>query len=90
MLGFLLSNIEKKVVLKFQKNAGYIFRETKTSNKMKLTETNDSIIIEDKLPDTSELENWILGFGEKVEVKEPKELRTKIKLRLEACIEKYR
>ena len=50
----------------------------------------DSIIIEDKLPDTSELENWILGFGEKVEVKEPKELRTKIKLRLEACIEKYR
>ncbi len=90
MLGFLLSNIEKKVVLKFQKNAGYIFKETKTSSKMKFKETKESIIIEDKLPDTSELENWILGFGEKVEVLEPLELREKIKMRLKESIEKYK
>ncbi len=89
MLGFLLSNKEKKVVLKFKKNAGYIFKETKTSNKMKIKETNEAIIIEDNLADTLELENWILGFGEKVEVLQPLDLRARIKERIKVSLNSY-
>jgi predicted DNA-binding transcriptional regulator YafY len=33
--------------------------------------------------------SWLLGFGEKVELIEPKELREKLKIRLEKSIKKY-
>ena len=46
-------------------------------------------MIEDVLADSLEIENWIIGFGEKVEVLEPKELRNKIKTRLKAATKKY-
>ena len=46
-------------------------------------------MIEDILPYTLELENWIVGFGEKVEVLEPKELRKKIKQRFKAAVANY-
>ena len=89
LLGFLLSDQTIKVVLKFEKNAGFILKETPTSKKMIMNEHDDSIVIEDILPYTLELENWIVGFGEKVEVLEPKELRKKIKQRFKAAVANY-
>ena len=56
---------------------------------MRLDEHSDSIIIEDVLADSLELENWIIGFGEKVEVLEPKMLRDKIQKRLKDAVKKY-
>lgn len=89
LLGFSFSDQDIRVILKFEKNAGYVFKETPTSKKMRLDEHDDSIVIEDVLADSLELENWIIGFGEKVEVLEPKELRNKIKTRLKAATKKY-
>lgn len=89
LLGFLLSEQNIRVVIKFEKKAGYIFKETPTSKKMKLDEYDDAIIIEDVLPYTLDLENWILGFSEKAEVLEPEELRNKIKDRVKMAAKVY-
>ena len=78
-----------RVVLKFEKNAGYILKETPTSKKMRLDEHDDSIVIEDLVANSLELENWIIGFGEKVEVLEPAELRNKIKQRIKLAAKNY-
>ena len=43
---------------------------------MKMYVEDDAVIIEDVLPYNFELENWILGFAERVEV--PAELKEKI------------
>ena len=56
---------------------------------MRLDEHDDSIVIEDLLANSLELENWIIGFGEKVEVLEPAELRNKIKQRLKLAVKNY-
>ncbi len=56
---------------------------------MKIKETNEAIIIEDNLADTLELENWILGFGEKVEVLQPLDLRARIKERIKVSLNSY-
>ena len=89
ILGFSFSEQDVRLVLKFDKNAGHILKETPTSKKMRLDEHSDSIIMEDVLPNSLELENWIIGFGEKVEVLEPIELRDKIKQRLREATKKY-
>ena len=89
ILGFSFSEQNIRIVLKFEKNAGFILKETPTSKKMRLDEHEDSIIIEDVLDNTLELENWIIGFGEKVEVMEPKKLRDKIKERLRSAAKNY-
>ena len=88
-LGFLLSSEDLRVVLKFEKNAGFIFEETPTSKKMKMYVEDDAVIIEDVLPYNFELENWILGFAERVEVMEPLELKEKIVSRLKMAVKKY-
>ena len=80
---------EKYPTKQIEKNAGFILKETPTSKKMRLDEHEDSIIIEDVLSNSLELENWIISFGEKVEVLEPIELRDKIKQRLRAAAKKY-
>ena len=59
-MGFSFSDQDIRVVLKFEKNAGYVFKETPTSKKTRLDEHDDSIVIEDVLADSLELENWIL------------------------------
>ena len=56
---------------------------------MRLDEHDDSIVIEDLVANSLELENWIIGFGEKVEVLEPVELRNKIKQRLKLAVNNY-
>ena len=89
IIGFSFSEQNMRVVLKFEKNAGYILKETPTSKKMRLDEHDDSIVIEDLLPNSLELENWIIGFGEKVEVLEPAELRNKIKQRIKLAAKNY-
>lgn len=89
LLGFSFSDQNIRIVLKFEKNAGFVFKETPTSKKMRLDEHSDSIIIEDVLADSLELENWIIGYGEKVEVLEPKPLRDKIQKRLKDAVKKY-
>ena len=89
ILGFSFSEQDVRLVLKFDKNAGYILKETPTSKKMKLDEHENSIVIEDVLPNSLELENWIIGFGEKVEVLEPQELRKRIKDRLKMAAKAY-
>ena len=89
ILGFSFSEQNMRVVLKFEKNAGYILKETPTSKKMRLDEHDDSIVIEDLVANSLELENWIIGFGEKVEVLEPVELRNKIKQRLKLAVNNY-
>ena len=50
---------------------------------------DDAVIIEDVLPYNFELENWILGFAERVEVMEPLELKEKIVSRLKMAVKKY-
>ena len=56
---------------------------------MKMYVEDDAVIIEDVLPYNLELENWILGFAERVEVMEPAELKEKITNRLKMAVKKY-
>ena len=56
---------------------------------MKMYVEDDAVIIEDVLPYNFELENWILGFAERVEVLEPAELKEKIVSRLKMAVKKY-
>lgn len=78
--GFLLSDRQITIQLRFTDfvTASHLL-ETPLAEDQKVHHDKDgSVLVEATVPDTARLRWWILGFGEQVEVLEPKELRAEI------------
>ena len=74
----------------FEKDATLHLEETPVSADQRLTEQPDGmILVEATVADTGQLRWWLLGFGGRVEVLEPQELRHEIKNHALKMIEKY-
>jgi len=78
------------IKLKFNPIIGSIARETTwhSSQESKM-QPDGSAIVTFKVPITTELESFILGWGDKVEVLEPEKLRDKIAKMAEATLKIY-
>lgn len=75
-IGFLINNKPIDLVAVFQPMAGFHLTETPVANDQELTQQADGTYrLKVTLPDTSQLRWWLLGFGDKVEVKSPIGLR---------------
>ena len=69
---------EKKIKLKVLFDAGTVshLRETKLSSDQTLKDQNNGLVLlEANVLDTMELRQWLLGFGENIEVLKPKKMR---------------
>jgi len=74
----------------FNKDIAAHLYETPLSDNQVITEMeNDMVMIEASVLDTSQLRWWLLGFGEKVEVIEPKTLREEFTIRAEKIYSQY-
>lgn len=79
-IGFLINEKPINLVAIFQPMAGFHLTETPVAEDQELTQLKDgSYQLKVTLPDTSQLRWWLLGFGEQVEIKKPKSLRTEFK-----------
>lgn len=79
-----------KLKVLFDKGAAPYLYETKTAPRQKLTEQADGkVLLEVNVRDDVQLRWWLKGFGDRVEVVEPAELRDEfIKLAMKMA-EKY-
>ncbi len=79
-IGFLVDHMLINLKAKFTRTAGFHLSETPVTKNQKLSILNDgSYLLEARLPNTSQLRWWLLGFGSGVEVIEPKNLRNEFK-----------
>ena len=79
-IGFLISKQPIHLHAKFDSRSGFHLTETPISESQKLTTQADgSYLLKAKLPDTSQLRWWLLGFGSGVEVLKPASLRKEFK-----------
>ena len=75
-IGYLISEKPISLEVKFQSMAGFHLTETPISETQELKILNDGrYLLKAKLPNTSQLRWWLLGFGDQVEVIKPKSLR---------------
>ena len=80
-IGFLINNKPVTLEAIFQPMAGFHLTETPISIDQKLTRLKDgSYLLKANLPNTSQLRWWLLGFGDQVEIKRPKQLRNEFKM----------
>ena len=79
-IGYLISKDLLSLEVIFTGMAGFHLTETPISKDQNLTELKDgSYLLKAKLPDTSQLRWWLLGFGSGVEVIKPLSLRKEFK-----------
>ena len=79
-IGFLISKHPIDLQAKFDARSGFHLTETPISESQKLVSLEDgSYLLKAKLPDTSQLRWWLLGFGSGVEVLKPASLRKEFK-----------
>tara|TARA_A100001388_G_scaffold276249_1_gene263474 strand:+ start:2135 stop:3145 length:1011 start_codon:yes stop_codon:yes gene_type:complete len=79
-IGFLVDHMPINLTAKFTRTAGFHLSETPVTKNQKLSILNDgSYLLKARLPNTSQLRWWLLGFGSGVEVIEPKNLRNEFK-----------
>ena len=75
-IGFLVTNKILNLEVIFDSMAGFHLTETPISKNQILKQLEDgSYLLKVKLPDTSQLRWWLLGFGSQVEVVKPVSLR---------------
>ena len=78
-----------KVKLKFNKNAGYIFKETPISKTQKITEKGEFVLIEDEVIFTESFFFWLCSFGNNVEVMQPAFLKKRLIDTLKSALDNY-
>ncbi|HQV42144.1 MAG: WYL domain-containing protein [Moraxellaceae bacterium] len=79
-LGFATGRGDISVRLRFRNSAGLHLLETPLSEDQQAVDCGDGMIeISATVPETGQLNWWLLGFGESVEVLEPAELRAAMK-----------
>ena len=79
-IGFLISKLPVELVAKFDAKSGFHLTETPITETQQLKLQKDgSYLLKAKLPDTSQLRWWLLGFGSGVEVLKPARLRKEFK-----------
>lgn len=89
--GIVVEGEPKTIRLRFDRSVARIIKETAWHPSQTLkTDKDGSVTLTLRVSNTVELRSWILGWGEKVEVLEPKELREKIRETAEAVIQVYR
>jgi len=75
----------------FERGAAAHLHETPLSENQQLVEQKDgTILLEAEVQETSELHWWLLGFGDQVEVLEPKSLRKNFEDRVRKLAKKYK
>lgn len=89
--GIVVKGEIKTIKLKFNPELARIMEETIWHSSQILEPQNDgSMIMILRLTDTMELRSWILGWGEKVEVLEPVEIREKVIKTAKAILDVYK
>ena len=79
-IGFLVSKKPLSLEVIFEPMAGFHLTETPISKDQILKQLEDGrYLLKVKLPDTSQIRWWLLGFGSQVEVLAPKSLREEFK-----------
>jgi len=79
-IGFLISSKPINLEAKFNSMTGFHLTETPVRKDQKLEQLKDgSYLLKAKLPDTSQLRWWLLGFGSGVEILKPLKLRKEFK-----------
>lgn len=74
----------------FEKDATIHLEETPLSADQCLTEqTDNNVLVEATVADTGQLRWWLLGFGGRVEVREPLELREELKSHAIMMVKRY-
>ena len=74
----------------FDKTMAFHLIETPLNSSQKVTEIgNDKLLIKARVPDTLQFEQWLMGFGSKVEILKPIKLRNKFKLLAKELTKKY-
>ncbi len=75
-IGYLITEKPITIEVRFQSMAGFHLTETPLSDNQILKQLDDgAYLLRAKLPNTSQLRWWLLGFGDQVEVIKPKSLR---------------
>jgi len=89
--GIVVKGEVKTIKLKFDPEIARIMEETVWHPSQVLEKQGDgSVIMTLRVTDTVELRSWILGWGEKVEVLEPAEIREKIVKTAKAMLNVYK
>jgi predicted DNA-binding transcriptional regulator YafY len=89
--GIVVKGEVKTIRLRFDPEIARIMEETIWHHSQVLEPQNDSsVIMTLRVTNTVELYSWILGWGEKVEVLEPVELRQRIIETAKAMLDVYR
>ena len=79
-IGFLISSKPINLEAKFNSMTGFHLTETPVTMDQKLKQLKDgNYLLKAKLPDTSQLRWWLLGFGSGVEILKPLKLRKEFK-----------
>jgi predicted DNA-binding transcriptional regulator YafY len=89
--GYPVSREKIKLRVLFDRGSARHLYETPLSPDQKLKEKHDGrVLLEATVLDTLELRWWLLGFGDGVEVLEPKKLRSEFKRIAQSMAERYR
>ena len=74
----------------FDKTMAFHLLETPLNSSQVAKEIGDNeLLIQARVPDTLQFEQWLMGFGSKVEILKPIKLRNKFKLMAKELIKKY-
>ena len=74
----------------FDKTMAFHLLETPLNSSQVAKEIgNNELLIQARVPDTLQFEQWLMGFGSKVEILKPIKLRNKFKLLAKELIKKY-
>ena len=89
-IGYLISTKPIDLEVLFQPMAGFHLTETPISIDQNLTMTKEgNYLLKAKLPDTSQLRWWLLGFGDQVEILKPSKLRQEFVHKFKNLIQTY-
>lgn len=89
-LGYLHSSGSIRLKALFEQDATIHLEETPLSDDQKLTPQPDGmVVVEATVADTGQLRWWLLGFGGRIEVLEPLELREAMKKHARQMTERY-
>jgi predicted DNA-binding transcriptional regulator YafY len=90
-IGFLISKKPLNLEAIFEPMAGFHLTETPISKNQMLKQLEDGrYMLKVKLPDTSQLRWWLLGFGSQVEVVRPVSLRQEFKQTAKSLAKTYK
>jgi predicted DNA-binding transcriptional regulator YafY len=90
-IGFLISKKPLNLEAIFEPMAGFHLTETPISKNQMLKQLEDGrYMLKAKLPDTSQLRWWLLGFGSQVEVVRPVSLRQEFKQTAKSLAKTYK